>query len=857
MNSNQDNQQPLTPETQLEYFKILKYLARGAFGITYMALDTKRNRPVVIKEYFPSVSAFRSGSASQVSLLSGDHSNDYQEGLRRFKREAMTLNEFKHPNIVEVIAYFEANNTAYFVMEYVEGESLADKLIAKNGEPFTEAEINRDFLPILKGLKQIHSIDLLHLDIKPDNIIQTKFGEPLLIDFGGARFATGQASHDHSSMVATTGYAPPEQYSLSQEQTPASDIYAFGMTLYQLMTGCKQGDLPDSKDRQNALLENMPDPLKPIREVAKGYSETLYKIVEASTQIRKTARPDSVTSVNSFMFGSESSNLSIVESSICPVTQQENKKNQSFDQTDSSESNKDSQQNVKLTNDFYKQPQPKKKPWLLIVGLISSLAIGGVWYQTEQQKQAEESSRLVAFAELKEQERQSQEKVEAERKALEKAEAERKTLEKAEAERKALEKAEAERKTLEKAEAERKTLEKAEAERKALEKAEAERKALEKAESERKAKETELALNNSLDKAMTLIDAGKTEKAAKILIELAKNGNALAQTQLGILYTMGDGVQQNENEALYWLTKASDQGNPVAQNSLGVIYNQGNGVPRDVKKAEKLFSLSAKQDDLHGIYNLSALYLERKQYSQASKWLLKAAIKGNKFAQTNIAGLYFEGLGVELDYDKAFKWYKKAADAGDVEAQARLAVMYHKGLGVEVDDNKAHEWGVKSAQGGNLQSQYSLAITYMKGLGVPQDYDKSFKWMQKAALQGMEMAQYHVGMFYKDGKGVAQNYAEALKWLKRSDENGTTGRAASSIAFMYGNGDGVTQNVDLFLKYMKRSDFSGWAPSSALLGNLYYDGGVVDQDRTEALKYYKKACQRGLQSVCKKIEELQ
>ena len=290
-----ENQQPLAPDTQLQYFKILKYLARGGFGITYLALDTKRNRPVVIKEYFPSVSAFRNGQDSTVSLLSTSHNNDYQEGLRRFQREAVTLSDFKHPNIVEVIAFFEANNTAYFVMEFVEGESLQDKLDAKNGQPFSEAEIQRDFLPILKGLKQIHSIDLLHLDIKPENILQTKYGEPLLIDFGGARFATGQASHDHSSMVATAGYAPPEQYSLSQDQTPASDIYAFGMTLYKLMA--PKEDLPDSKDRQNALLEDMPDPLKPIREVAKGYSEALYKVVDTCTQVKKSLRPRTVSDI--------------------------------------------------------------------------------------------------------------------------------------------------------------------------------------------------------------------------------------------------------------------------------------------------------------------------------------------------------------------------------------------------------------------------------------------------------------------------------------------------------------------------------------------------------------------------------
>jgi len=323
-----ENQQPLAPDTQLQYFKILKYLARGGFGITYLALDTKRNRPVVIKEYFPSVSAFRNGQDSTVSLLSTSHNNDYQEGLRRFQREAVTLSDFTHSNIVEVIAFFEANNTAYFVMEFVEGESLQDKLDAKNGQPFSEAEIQRDFLPILKGLKQIHSIDLLHLDIKPENILHTKYGEPLLIDFGGARFATGQASHDHSSMVATAGYAPPEQYSLSQDQTPASDIYAFGMTLYKLMA--PKEDLPDSKDRQNALLEDVPDPLKPIREVAKGYSDTLYKIVEACTQVKKSARPKSVTSIEALMIDYQpESGHNEVQIERTPVERQERPDNQS------------------------------------------------------------------------------------------------------------------------------------------------------------------------------------------------------------------------------------------------------------------------------------------------------------------------------------------------------------------------------------------------------------------------------------------------------------------------------------------------------------------------------------------------
>ena len=296
-----NNQNALPNGSMIRFYKLIQALGRGAFGITYLALDTQRNRPVVLKEYFPSSAAIRTGQQPELMLLSADKRRDFDDGLRRFLREAQVLSEFDHPNVVKVIGLFDANDTAYLVMEHIDGQSLENMLALGGGRPFSEAQIDQNFLPVLHGLEAIHQKDLLHLDIKPDNILTSKFGEPLLIDFGGARYATSQASQNHSSMVATLGYAPPEQYSLKQLQTPASDIYAVGMTLFHLMA--PRVPLPDSRERQSAVLERMPDPLPPIRQVAPGYQEPLYRMVEACTQIPKAWRPQSIGEVKSLLRG--------------------------------------------------------------------------------------------------------------------------------------------------------------------------------------------------------------------------------------------------------------------------------------------------------------------------------------------------------------------------------------------------------------------------------------------------------------------------------------------------------------------------------------------------------------------------
>ena len=289
-------QSPLAKGSVLEQYEIIQVLGKGGFGITYLALNTRLSETVVIKEYFPDVLAAREFNTSEVSVLSEDKRPDFADGLKRFEREANTLAEFNHPNIVKVLTLFHANNTAYFTMRHINGRSLK---AFQQGQELSPKQLKDHCLPILEGLAAIHDAGLLHLDIKPDNILLPSGGEaPMLIDFGGARVDASKQSHElsrHTSMVASDGFAPPEQYSTIAEQTPATDIYAFGMTLYALMA--PKVNLPKSSDRQQQVFADLPDPLPPIRSVAKGFDEALYQTVEQCTQLKQNARPQSVEEV--------------------------------------------------------------------------------------------------------------------------------------------------------------------------------------------------------------------------------------------------------------------------------------------------------------------------------------------------------------------------------------------------------------------------------------------------------------------------------------------------------------------------------------------------------------------------------
>lgn len=217
-------------------YLIGRILGQGGFGITYLAWDINLNVKLAIKEYFPQQFAARESGKTVVSVLTGTLESNYKYGLDKFLHEARTLAQFEgHPNIVSVRDYFQANNTAYFVMGYVEGLTIKEYLNDAGGIiPYQQAI--KIIMPVLDALKEVHAVNILHRDISPDNIFINKKGQIVLLDFGAARQAIGDKGKS-LSIILKPGYAPEEQYRSKGNQGPWTDIYAVAATFYRLITG--------------------------------------------------------------------------------------------------------------------------------------------------------------------------------------------------------------------------------------------------------------------------------------------------------------------------------------------------------------------------------------------------------------------------------------------------------------------------------------------------------------------------------------------------------------------------------------------------------------------------------------------
>ena len=205
----------------------------GGFGITYLAWDTRFEIKVAIKEYLPFQIATRSSDGISVLTHTQDYQTDFAFGMEKFLSEAKMLARFRHSNIVRIMNFFQENNTAYLVMEYLEGESLSEYL-SKVGT-LTVPDAVEIFLPVLNGLSHIHSERVLHRDIKPSNIYLTNAGQAILLDFGSSRHSLSERSQNLTALVSS-GFAPWEQYH-RKGQGPWTDVYACAATLYFMLTG--------------------------------------------------------------------------------------------------------------------------------------------------------------------------------------------------------------------------------------------------------------------------------------------------------------------------------------------------------------------------------------------------------------------------------------------------------------------------------------------------------------------------------------------------------------------------------------------------------------------------------------------
>ncbi len=236
----QDNAHALRPLTILSGKYIIgNVIGEGGFGITYIGFDLNLEMKIAVKEFYPNGFVTRESSVtSTVTEYTTNDSAQYQKWKDSFVKEARNLAKFSNlPGIVHVRDFFQENNTAYIIMEYVEGETLKSHL-KKRMSPVSVGETLEMMKPVIKSLSKVHAAGIIHRDISPDNIMIQSGGDVKLIDFGAAReFESG--NEKSMSVLLKPGYAPEEQYRTRGEQGPWTDVYALSATIYRCITGVK------------------------------------------------------------------------------------------------------------------------------------------------------------------------------------------------------------------------------------------------------------------------------------------------------------------------------------------------------------------------------------------------------------------------------------------------------------------------------------------------------------------------------------------------------------------------------------------------------------------------------------------
>lgn len=267
--------------TIVDQYMVERVLARGGFSIVYLARQLSDQCQVAIKEYLPAKFAQRVGH--RIVALTDQAEPLFRRGRQLFLDEARTLSALKHPNIVRVVNFFLANDTAYLVMNYDYGRILGDELRRSDLE-VTANWLLDIFPPLMRSIKVMHHRGLLHLDIKPDNIMLRPDNNPLLLDFGAAiPYAKSTQPRGHTM---TRGFSAPEQYDKTQPLRPSSDVYALGATMRACLD---RKPPPTAEDRQNQ------DPLKPAAKAYRGdYPEPLLQAIDWAMQINPLKRPQSM-----------------------------------------------------------------------------------------------------------------------------------------------------------------------------------------------------------------------------------------------------------------------------------------------------------------------------------------------------------------------------------------------------------------------------------------------------------------------------------------------------------------------------------------------------------------------------------
>jgi len=370
--------------TRMQEFEIKSVIGEGGFGIVYRAYDTLLGREVAIKEYLPVSHATRRADGHVVA--SSERQRDsFEKGLRCFMSEARMLARFKHPALVEILRFWEAQGTAYMVMPYYHGRSL-HALIQAGFRLKTDTELEAFLTPLLDGLAQLHNANCFHRDISTDNILILENGQPLLLDFGAARSLLVDPS-DVSTVILKPGFAPIEQYSDDPQAAPQgawTDLYALSAVVYQAVTGI----MPTV-----SVARIIRDPLVPLAQSAPPeFSPALLAAIDSGLRVMPEERPQSVQAFIDLMHAAPVADARVLamevvvpdEAQAVPATSGEAERKIQSAETHQMRGGQHIRQAAQrlragLAHKLTHQLAYKRKELLIGASLLIAVLIGAVW----------------------------------------------------------------------------------------------------------------------------------------------------------------------------------------------------------------------------------------------------------------------------------------------------------------------------------------------------------------------------------------------------------------------------------------------------------------------------------------------
>lgn len=277
-------------------YRIEGYLSSGGFGNTYVVTHINLNRKFALKEFFMKDVSERENNQSSVRVSNAGKLQEFSEQREKFKKEARRLCDLNNKHIVRVYDLFDENETSYYVMDFIDGENLKDKL-KREGKPMTEAAVLNVLRQLMDALQEVHNLGLWHLDLKPANIMMDKNGVVKLIDFGASKqFDASKGGAISTSAVSyTKGYAPIEQIGMSYDKFgPWTDFYALGATLYNLLS-----------NRTPPMSSDISEDTTPDKSVAlpypEGVSRQMRGLVQWMMRTNRKERPQSVKDIINYL----------------------------------------------------------------------------------------------------------------------------------------------------------------------------------------------------------------------------------------------------------------------------------------------------------------------------------------------------------------------------------------------------------------------------------------------------------------------------------------------------------------------------------------------------------------------------